>query len=117
MPRPILMKNALRFMRWKRARCMKPSVSGVCGTVRMTKSASGRSPSSASGPSSLETPGGASRRRASIPITRMPKASARRAASLPMPPTPTISAVASGRCTTPVSDGAGRHSRRSCSGR
>ena len=37
---------------------MKPWVSGVCGTVRMTKSASGRRLSSASGPSSLDTPGG-----------------------------------------------------------
>ena len=33
-------------------------------------------------------PGGASRRRASTPITRMPKAAASRAASAPMPPTP-----------------------------
>ena len=42
MPRPILMKKALRFIRWNRARFMKPSVSGVCGTVRITKSARGK---------------------------------------------------------------------------
>ena len=53
MPRPILMKNAVRFMRWKRARFMKPSVAGVCGTVRITKSARGSSASSASGPMEL----------------------------------------------------------------
>ncbi len=117
MPRPMLMKNAVRFMRWKRARCMNPSVSGVWGTVRSTKSASGRSASSSSAPTSFTIPGGASRRRASTPITRMPNAAASRAVSVPMPPTPTTSAVASGRCTTPVSSGAGFHSRRSCCGR
>ena len=114
----MLMKNAERFMRWKRSRCMKPSVSGVCGTVRMTKSAWGSSESSASAPSSFSTPGGASLRRASTPITCMPKAAASRAVSAPMPPTPTISAVASGRWITPfASPGSGRHSRRSCRGR
>jgi hypothetical protein len=50
----MLMKNAVRFMSWKRARCMKCSVAGVCGTVRMTKSASGSSESSASGPVQLQ---------------------------------------------------------------
>ena len=45
-------------MRWKRARFMKPSVAGVCGTVRMTKSARGSSVSSASGLCSSATPGG-----------------------------------------------------------
>ena len=88
MPRPMLMKNALRFIRWKRARCMNPSVSGVWGTVRMTKSARGRSASSASGPSSLRSPGGASRRRASTPITFIPNSAASRAVSAPIPPTP-----------------------------
>jgi hypothetical protein len=29
MPRPMLMKNAVRFIRWKRARFMNPSVAGV----------------------------------------------------------------------------------------
>ena len=90
---------------------MKPSVAGVCGTVRTTKSACGNSASSASGPWSSATPGGASWRRASTPITRMPNAAARRAASAPMPPTPTRSIVASGRWTTPVSSGSRRHSR------
>ena len=110
------MKKALRFIRWKRARCMKPSVAGVWGTVRMTKSASGSSESSASGPSSFSTPGGASRRRASTPVTRMPKAAASRAVSAPIPPSPTTSALASGRWTTPLSSGSGRHSRRSWRG-
>ena len=42
MPRPILMKKAPRFIRRNRSRFMKPSVSGVCGTVRITKSARGK---------------------------------------------------------------------------
>ena len=117
MPRPMLMKNALCFIRWKRARFMKPSVSGVWGTVRMTKSARGSNVSSAAGSWSSATPGGASRRRASTPITRMPKAAARRAASAPMPPTPTMRAVASGRWITPVSCGSGCQVRWSCLGR
>src|SRR5262245_20303761 len=93
------------------------SVAGVCGTVRTTKSARGRSASRASGPWSSATPGGWSRRRASTPMTRRPKAAASRAASAPMPPTPTMSTVASGRWMTPVSRGAGRHSRRNCRGK
>ena len=46
------------------------------------------------------------------PMTCMPKAARRRAVSAPMPPTPTMSAVVSGRWSTPVSSGSGRHSRR-----
>ena len=49
MPRPMLMKNALRFISLNRARFIKPSVIGVCGTVSTTKSARGSSESSAVG--------------------------------------------------------------------
>ena len=117
MPRPMLMKNALRFIRRNRARFIKPSVEGVCGIVSTTKSARGSSESSAAGSCSSATPGGASPRRASTPMTCIPNAAASRPVSAPIPPTPTISIVASGRCTTPVSCGAGRHSRFSCCGR
>src|SRR6185437_6882450 len=42
LPRPRLMKNAVGVIFRKRARCMKPSVAGVCGTVSTTKSARAR---------------------------------------------------------------------------
>ena len=69
-PRPILMKNADRFIFWNRARLKNPSVAGVCGTVRITKSARGSSSSSASGLCSSATPAGADVRRASVASTR-----------------------------------------------
>ena len=118
MPRPILMKNAARFMRWNRARFMKPSVSGVCGTVRITKSARGSSVVERGGAVQFGDPGGGAARRSSTRSRVMPNALASRATSPPMPPTPTTSAVASGRCTTsPCPRGIVRHSRRSCCGR
>ena len=49
MPRPMLIRKAVRFMRRSRSRCIMPSVAGVCGTVMMTKSARGSSASSCSG--------------------------------------------------------------------
>ena len=53
MPRPMLIRNAVGFMRRSRARSISPSVAGVCGMVMMTKSACGSSASSSIGPVQL----------------------------------------------------------------
>ena len=96
-PRPMLMKQADRFIARKRAAFHIPSVSGVCGTVVTTKSASGSRASSCAG--GMISAGASCSGRGSTPITRAPNAAQSRAVSAPMPPTPLISTVASARFT------------------
>ena len=87
----------MSFIASKRAAFIMPSVSGVCGTVRITKSASGSSSSSASGGCSSASPSLSSLRRASMPTTVIPKPARTRAVSAPISPTPISSAVDAGR--------------------
>ena len=118
MPRPILMKNALFFIRWNRARLKKPSVSGVCGTVRMTKSARGNTRSSASARYSSATPSGLSLRALVDADDFDPKRGGQSRRLGPDPADPDdqrrrfrqMHDVSSSR-------GAGFHSRRSCCGK
>ena len=49
LPRPMLIRKALGFMRRRRWRFINPSVAGVCAIVMITKSAQGRSASNVRG--------------------------------------------------------------------
>ncbi len=92
-PRPMLKMWAVGFMARSSRSPIRWRVSGVSGIVRTTKSASGNTSSSRSGPTIRATPGAGSPALRRTPITCMSSAAASRAVRPPMAPTPINTSV------------------------
>jgi hypothetical protein len=107
------------FIREKSRVLNIPTVAGVSGVVRITKSASPRRSTIRYGVARSAIPGGRSVTRGSMPSTRIPSAACSFDASPPAPPTPTISTVFPGDrsfqdpAAIPSAAGSGRSGGRS----